>query len=221
MPNVQNVPLFKEKNEYRISAGAQNSEDITSLEIQAAYSVSNHIALTANYMSAEGKDNSATKYGKGNYIDAAIGYYKPFRKYGVFELYGGFGNSSQHHQYETYGSSDLSFMKLFLQPSIGYTYKTFDIALSTRISNISFYQVENKSVQAFYLYDLNMVDKNRDSYLLEPAITIRFGWKYVKLQTQFQILKNLSHDNMPFQEPIFAGGLYIAIAKRYKPITPR
>lgn len=51
-------------------------------------------------MSAKGGDVSDDNedWGKGNYLEAALGYYKPIGKCSVFEIYGGGGGGNQHHQ---------------------------------------------------------------------------------------------------------------------------
>jgi hypothetical protein len=68
--------------------------------VQAAYSVAGNIGVMTNFMSAKGgyisDDNE--DWGKGNYLGAAIGYYKLIEKYCVFEIYGGVGGCSHHHQ---------------------------------------------------------------------------------------------------------------------------
>ena len=54
VPNSQNVPLFREKNEYRFSGTLAGVEESSSKELQAAYSVTDHIGVMANFMSAKG-----------------------------------------------------------------------------------------------------------------------------------------------------------------------
>ena len=175
--NVQNVPLFREKNEYRISGIYAVGDETTCAEVQAAYSVTGKIGIMADFMTAKGGKVSDNNWGKGNYFDGAIGYYKPLGKSGVFEIYGGLGGSTQHHEYtilnfnggtiyNSYGGkSDLSFLKAFVQPSIGLTYKSFDIAVSTRISRISFTNIDNSISGNPDLY-------NRLNALLDKSIGI-------------------------------------------------
>lgn len=222
MPTSQNVPLFKEKNEYRLSLSSNGSTEIKSTEVQTAYSVTKNIALMSNFMLAKGGTLSQNNWGKGHYIDGAIGYYNPLNKFAVFEIYGGFGTSKQHHQYEsTYygygGSSDLSFTKIFVQPSIGFTYNAFDIALSSRLCNVSFQHINNfiDSRNSEYNY-LDSISQNRRSFVSETALTMRTGWKYVKLQMQFGFLRNLTNSNLRFMKSYVSVGLYLNISKRFK-----
>jgi hypothetical protein len=183
----------------------------------------------ADFMSAKGGDISDNEnWGKGNYFDAAIGYFKPVGKYGVFEIYGGIGGSNQHHHYMkpfytngTFsssfgGTSDLSFTKIFVQPSFGFTFNGFDIAASTRICTLSFNSVDNQISGNVNEYNsLNSISDGSHLFL-EPAITIRGGWKYVKLQLQASTASYANNPDLHFESYHLSIGLYIAIAGRYK-----
>ena len=221
--NVQNVPLFREKNEFRFSGTAGNGDESNYIELQSAYSISDKIGIMANFMSASGGAVSDNSYGKGNYLDGAIGYYKPIGKSGVFEIYGGLGGSRQHHQYEKNSTADLSFTKLFVQPSFGLTFKPFDIAFSTRICRLAFNSTDNNS----YLYNPNNLSSdrrnelntvvNKNHFFLEPALTIRAGWKNVKLQFQAEYANVSGREDLNFVEKQHISlGLIFAIADRYK-----
>ncbi len=223
IPNAQNVPLFREKNEFQGTLMVGGGNDISTAEVQAAYSITDNLALMTNFMSAKGGEKSNDEWGKGSYIDGAIGYYKPFNEVLVAEVYAGLGTCTQHHVYSTdnykNGTADLSFMKYFLQPSIGATFKAFDIAVSTRLSRLSFYDIENNiTMDNQALYYVDTIAQNKTSYLFEPALTIRGGWKYVKLQLQFSSSKNLTHPNLRFEDSNVSLGLHFTIAKRYKEI---
>ena len=67
--NVQNVPLFREKNEYRISGIYAVGDETTCAEVQAAYSVTGKIGIMADFMTAKGGNVSDNNWGKGNYFD--------------------------------------------------------------------------------------------------------------------------------------------------------
>ena len=227
LPNVQNVPLFREKNEYRLLVAEEGSGEITATEVQAAYSVSSHWAVTADFLHATGGQDTSKNKAHGNYLEGAAGYYIPSEKYGIFELYGGFGAATQHHQYgkadsvttynKTYeNTADLFCTKYFLQASYGVSYHVFDIAFSARICRLEFSRINNQISPGRGEYDnLDQIAQNKTSYLLEPAITIRLGWKYVKGQLQVGFSDNLSHPQLAFEHANISLGLYIAIAKRY------
>ena len=227
--NVQNIPLFREKNEYHLSGSYGGGPYSNCIEVQASYSLPFNIGLMANYMHGRGGDVSDNDYGKGNYIEGAIGYYKPFEKFnGVFETYGGIGLGKQYHEYssrhfdqwEYYysydGSSDISFSKLFIQPSYGLTFDKFDVALSTRLCRLSFTDINNQITDPVEVNKVNSLSDN-SHYFIEPALTLRGGWTYLKFQFQVAYTGYLGHPEYYFFEDVhFGAGLYFTIAKRFK-----
>lgn len=236
--NVQNVPLFREKNEFRIAGTVGLGEGPVSTEVQSAYSVTNNFAVMINFMSAKDLDNSKDSWGKGNYLDGAIGYYKPLGKSRVFEIYGGVGGSKQHHQYRnmifdplpptTYnydgGTSDLSFTKIFIQPSMGLTFNGFDVAFSTRFCRLSFNKIDNridKLLNEDEFKYLNTIAQNRKFLFFEPALTIRGGWENLKVQLQGATASYLNNHKWYFDEFHISIGLYVAIAERYLKNIPK
>jgi hypothetical protein len=106
--------------------------------------------------------------------------------------------------------------KIFVQPSFGFTFNAIDIAASTRICVLTFKSVVNQIYGN--VDESNILNNISDgSHLfLEPAITIRGGWKYVKLQLQASTASYLNNPDLHFEAYHLSIGLHIAIAKRYK-----
>jgi hypothetical protein len=223
LPSNHNVPLFTEKNEFHGSISIGGGAFTSGTDVQAALALTDHLAIMTNYISSKYPSDPYDKnLAKGRYFEGAAGYFKPFNKFWVFEVYGGFGSSSQHHEYyawpnNTYrGQSDLTFVKSFLQPSLGLTFNAFDIALSSSFSRLNFnkinYSVDQNSI---YYDELEMIAKNRKSFLFEPAITLRGGWKFVKMQFQYLLPVNLTNDDLNFEPIKFGFGIYISLSKKY------
>lgn len=230
--NVQNVPMFKGKNEYRLHGSFGLGSETICFEGQGAYSVTNNFGIMTNFMSAKGIENSAESWARGYYLDAAIGYYRPLRKSGVFEIYGGAGGSRQHHQYmsENYdpsnplnnnpyaGTSAESFIKIFIQPSIGITFNWFDLAFSTRFNRLSFNDIENQidiTSNKSEFEKLSSTAQTKIFWFFEPALTIRGGWKYLKVQLQGSTGSYLNNEHYQFDQFHVSVGINIAIAKRF------
>lgn len=139
------------------------------------------------------------------------------------EVYGGLGSGSQHHEYYAWpnytykGNADMTFLKLFLQPSLGVTFNSFDIALSSGFSRLNFTKINNSVDQnSSYYSDLDMITRNRKSFLFEPAITLRGGWKFVKMQFQYLHSFNLTNEEMMFEHAKVSLGIYISLSKKNK-----
>lgn len=215
---AKNVPLFKEKNEYRATVAIGGGDEASTTDLQAAYSITNNFAVMANYMSANGGNKSGDEWGSGKYFDAAVGYFKCLSNDFVFGIYGGIGSSNQHHRYSSNTSTaDLSFSKLFIQPTIGLTYNRFDYAFTPAFGMVSFNKINNQINFTNSEYDaVNLIALNRNSLLFEPTFTIRAGWKYVKLQLQSTGTMNLTHSNLAFEDSKVSIGLTFAFAERFK-----
>jgi hypothetical protein len=224
LPSNHNVPLLKEKNEFHGSISIGGSPVMSGSDVQAALALTDHLAIMTNYMSSKYPDDLDDKnQANGKYLEGAAGYFNLFNRFYVFEVYGGFGSCFQHHEYydalhnNTYlGKSDLTFVKSFLQPSIGVTFNAFDIALTSGFSRINFNKLKYSVDQNSRYYDeLDMISKNRTSFLFEPGITIRGGWKIVKIQFQYLRSINLSTDALNFEPIKYSLGIYISLSKNY------
>jgi hypothetical protein len=199
--NVQNVPMFKEKDELHLSGFMGGGDETTCYEAQAAYAATDHLGLMANFMTAKGGNVPSHNYGKGTFLEGALGYFKPAGKFGVFEIYGGVGGSRQHHEFynsyygESHGYADISYMRFFVQPSFGITTKLIDFGLSGRFCNMIYTRVDNlvhgDDYASSKLRDLQqMVPFN-----FEPAATLRIGWKNLKAQAQLEYAGLMNNNN--------------------------
>ncbi len=239
--NVQQVPLFKEKKEVRLSGSIGGGNVLKTTGAQAAYSITNHLAVSTNMMFSKMTGGNTPDWSKGEYYDGAAGYFKDFKKYGVFELYAGVGSSSQHHVYneeellgftpfflipitrlEYRGTADVSYLKYFAQANYGLSYNSYDVALSTKISDLYFNKVNNHIVDTLYAHsEIERMKGSRHSIVIEPAITIRGGWKYVKAQLQFAYTGMINNSSFRFDSYNLSLGINIAIAKRYWYTPPK
>jgi hypothetical protein len=223
---VQNVPLLREKDEFHLSGFIGGWDESSCIELQSAYSVTDKVGIMADFMTAWGGDVSENDYGKGSYFDGAVGYFKSIKESGVFEIYGGLGISSQHHEYsklhydsgsgnlyrENHGNSRLSFLNLFIQPSIGFKFSIFEAAVSTRICRVSYPKIENYITGNDQLRNELYEIGNKTHYFIEPAFTIRGGWKNFKVQAQIAYTGYMNKPKLYFyEEAHLSGGLYFNI----------
>jgi len=213
--NTKNVPMLREKNEARVTLSFGEGNESSSIDFQGAYAISDKIGILANFMTANGGTESgqSQNWAKGTCFEGAGGYFKPINTFGIFEVYGGLGTSSQHHQYST-GTADLRFTKVFVQPSFGFTAKWAEAAFSLPVSRVSFNEI-NDYTHSVDETGLERLALNHTSYIVEPAFTIRGGWKYLKLQFQYVHVLNLTNQSLPFERDKVSLGLYISVARRY------
>jgi hypothetical protein len=229
--NMQNVPLFKEKDEFHLSGAYAFGNESQCVEVQTAYSFTSNIGFMVDFMHASGGNPPTEDYGKGYYLDGAIGYFKPLGKNWVFEIYGGLGASNQHQVYTSQkwndlagkyytvdeGTADLTFIKPFLQPSIGFTSGIFDIAVSTRFGNVKYSSINNNVFGN--LTDYNEIDNisGTNHLFLEPALSLRAGWENIKLLGQVSYSYDANNPNLEIGEDWhFCLGISYVIANRFK-----
>jgi hypothetical protein len=209
VPNVQNVPLFHEASEVRLTGSVGGGEESSCAEFQGAVSFSDHFAMVGNFMHAENSENKAAQ---GNLVELGGGYFKPVTEHFVFELYSGAGYSDQIHHYDEKSWSTLNFTRFFAQPSIGFSHNAVDLIFSARIQSAIFSNIHDNT-------DMNEgVGSLKESPVLnsiEPAFTMRFGWKYVKAQFQYLCVIPDGHRSI-IELTHLSFGLQVAIAQRFR-----
>lgn len=222
-----NVPLFTEKNEFSGSISMGMGDYYSSTEVQAAYALTDHIAVMSDFIITNGGYETNQNYDKLKYFDGAVGYFKPFDKFLVFEIFGGFGTCSQEHIYYSYnwlgsvtfpeGKANISYTKSFLQPSIGMTFKAFEVAFSTSLSSQTF-NIESNSVSNTTAYndEIRLISENNHVFLFEPALTCRAGWENVKFQFQYIYTANLTAPDLNLGKSKVNLGIFFTIAKKTK-----
>lgn len=221
-PNAANIPLFKEKNTFKGKAGF-SSDNYTGADIQMAYSASKNIGIMVNSFFVGEKEkvqdnvNASTSHaesGKGSYVEAGAGYYKPLglQKIWIFETYVGGGIGGQNHIYANSESANLQFSKFFIQPSIGYSAKSghVEVGLSSRFSALNL-KVKNSNLS----FDANPAEKENlddivahsSSFLWEPSLIVGAGWQNFKFFLQSSPSFNLNNSYLPMDNGNFSVGI--------------
>jgi len=201
-PNAHNVPLFKKKNDLRLSAHYSIGEDVKAIELQTAYAFDSSFAIQLNGMRTIDNEKAY-----GSYIDVALGHYKNLPNNWVFEVYLGFGSGRVNWQYgDSYSnnigqnnpSSEVKFNKLFLQPSIGYSTLNFTVAFSYRIGVLSYTSVRVRNAPPSNSYDLQVL--NNSHLMSEPALTLRLGEEQIKIQAQLGYSNDLQNESFKYNQ---------------------
>lgn len=173
--------------------------------------------------------------GSGYAFDLGAGYFNTFDsffpkakhpeliRHALVELYGGLGQSGQRHTYHDSiytGTSDLQACLLYLQPALGIKTKWFQVAGSLRFNNYFFTTVATE-VPGNYpdseyvtteLRHINFIRANRWQPFIEPAITVRIGYKFVMLHIQYCVTHSLRHmEESSYEYDKISIGLHIMI----------
>lgn len=206
IPNRHNVPLMQEKKDASISISTTN--------LQGAYAVTDNIAVMGNvYFRENSWENNPDSNTTLNYDyqanrllgELGVGYYKPLGENAVFELYGGGGlgnigfelkdsNPIYDREYKA------NIQKLFIQPDIGFKSQYFDFVFSTRFSLVNFHDVDTTNYSISSLDSDNLYNLDKQPFLfLEPALTLRFGYKFIKAYTQGIVATKLNPEQINYR----------------------
>lgn len=219
VPALVNTPMFEEKNETCINA----SVGTNGYNFQGAYSFSNNWAIIANarYRKAYSNGYHGKCWSNSHLGELGFGYFKNWGDL-KFELFNGLGfdynpilmKINSWESYTIYRKTNY-----FIQPSIGAVTQNFEVAFSTKLNSI------------LYGYSNLRYEKNFFPFLstIEPAITLRAGYKHVKFFYQiglaipyfnpgsFLIPEDVTYFNFyTAQYLTMSLGANIKIAQRYK-----
>jgi len=195
-PNTQNVPLLRGKGDHSVSVTGNDTRG----ELQAAYAVGNRLALGVTGGRFRQKDNASGDGGSGTFGEVAVGYFQNISEHVVFETYGlvGVGSVENHFPSSvaanpgTDGKIASDLMRFGVQPALGYRGRLFEAAISTRVASLNYSNasgglVFDRQAQVGYLASNNRL------WLVEPALTLRGGARFLKLQLQIGRSVNLTN----------------------------
>ncbi len=218
-PNAVNVPMLQEKREAKIYVGNNN--------LQVAYAVTNHVGLMLNGYYEAGKvnhDNGDYIKTKGYLGEIGAGYFMPFQNKALFEVYAGGGMGQVSISERATGSDGIAMnkyfdgnaYKMFIQPTYGYVGKFFEVGLTPRFTFVKYSNLNIRNYTQSEQQDYTYYQLNQPTWVFfEPALTLRGGYKWVKLQFQVGRSIKLNSDKLNYDGNLINGGVVIDIAKWY------
>lgn len=224
VPNMQNVPLMREKGEIRATVGPSN--------VQGAYAVTENLGTMVNAQFRSTKFTVAsgsyeTKYETKRWLaEAGGGYFMPLGEKGVFEVYGGGGYGGvtfnrmpqdSSGQYTVSDKYNANMIKTFIQPAIGLTAENVDFSFSLRYTGIKFNSIDTIGYTQFDLVDEEIAGIEKPFYsFVEPAVTVRIGFEYVKFHTQLIYSHKVNVEQLNRSPLSLNFGVHLTIAPRNK-----
>ena len=218
VPNAVNAPLLKEKGELKASIGFNN--------FQAAFGLTDHVGVIGNAywnnFKVDATSNGITSetVNKGNLYEVGIGYFFNISDNVVFETYAGgglgkidFSNDNSRKYY------DVNATKFFIQPALGYVGKYFDLGFTPRFSAVKYNDLNTSGYTQSEL-DTEFLNKSavedKTWMFIEPAITARFGYKFIKLQAQLGFASKLTDGDLKYESKFSSLGISVNLAKWYR-----
>ncbi len=174
LPATRNAPLFTEGGEAQLSGYLSAA----GVEGQAAYALTDNIAVTGSYAYANQKktSNGVEYTRKNSYAELGLGIYNTTRstRWEILAGYG-FGESTSSDVYyffapvfgqgtETVATGKLQ--RIFIQPSIGTNNRGTNFAFTPKVSWVDFSQFTSQGV--------TVKPNEGASIFLEPAVSMKF-----------------------------------------------
>lgn len=203
-------PYFTEKGDSKLSAyiSGSSGSKVPGADLQAAYAITDHVALTGAYFSRKERDkyfndwnnsvnhwdDSVFNHYKRRMGEVGIGYFTTVnsRRNATFNIYGGFGwgkfllneNGGNSQLGEYTRRHETNVRKWYLQPSMHFMPgKVFRVGLVTRFSFVNYDHVNtNFSVDELNERTLNQFP-DKTYLFIEPSVNFQFALppQWVKL----------------------------------------
>lgn len=223
-PSTHQVPMLKEAGEVAASGGrSEAGEKLNATEIQGSVAITKHLAVMGGYYDFKSTENTLGR-GGGEITELAIGYYgyredktgpsrildnwEPGYSYDVFLGYG-WGNGFLEIYDRPYSTNTRStwfdLERFFVQGSFGVNSSFTDLAISSRFTFLRYPDVVN-----LFPHDGYDLRKNAEHYLWEPALTLRGGYRFIKLQAQVGFAVPLGSKDFPTS---YAQGSFSVVLK--------
>jgi hypothetical protein len=215
-PSVPNQPIFKEEGDskfagyYSIPTHNTSPSEGYGCDVQAAYAVTDHWAVTANFFKRKEKDEYLIDDGSSNpYFESSVvrytrnllelggGYYTPLDRFDrfFFNFYTGFGFGKFSFDDRGVDKDRLFYtrnhkanvFKWYLQPGFSLTtYRYFTLSMLARFSFVRYSNVttnyNNEELEYFFLKGV----RNKTLSFFEPTFQMHFaipGWEWLKLES--------------------------------------
>ncbi len=201
IPNVVNTPMLSNQGELQ---GAIYT-GVSGFDPQFAYAITDHLGVMLNGSFSNKTNDSLNNFHKHQFVETGVGYYTKIGESGRFETFGGLGVAKLKSDYSNnlwISYTDLYSYRAFIQPSIGAATDFFDGSFSIRFVMLSIFQN----------------NLNYNAYFIEPVITAKVGYKYVKavFQLGFSFPVNSNELIFSYQPLLFSIGIQAKINTRPK-----
>jgi hypothetical protein len=218
-PNLANVPLLRQRGELRASA------DVHDLEL--AYAITEHVGVQANgYHRQDDNDpkpDEERQHGRGDFAELGIGWMtRVHHDWLQLEVYAGFGTGKVTQDITPAGGTtrhfDARLDRAFVMPTLGVTRTYFDVAVSARVAGVHYRDLEDRGYTSReQLAGDGFADLDQRTWLfLEPCVTVRAGYKWIKLQLQAGRSFKLSSADLAHDPGMLSFGVNVDLFRAFE-----
>ncbi|MBK8701754.1 MAG: hypothetical protein IPN29_20215 [Saprospiraceae bacterium] len=204
VPASHQVPGFTKAKQYHMEASASQTPSSSGFEGRFAIAPYRRMAVLGSISRFQGKayaypNQTLIGSGDGSLAELGLGFFKPGKnKTWVLENYTFLGTGNVSYRKlggfpfndDQYLSASLT--RLSNQTSLSYLHDLFEVAFSGRLIYLNYYHIKGN-------LDLNELNNNLylsrypHQLLFEPGLSLRLGYKNVKLSANIIHAINLSH----------------------------
>jgi hypothetical protein len=221
-PNIVSTPLLRQRGEVRATVDARN--------LQLAVAATDHVGLLLNgYHRDERNDpdpGDEEQHGRGDFAELGVGGFTGIaRPYAWLPLqvegYAGVGVGTVEHDLTPADGPTRHFetqaTRFFVQPTLGTTTRFYDVAATLRVVGVRYHDRTTSNYSAEQLDSDGFADLDRQTWLfLEPCVTVRVGYKWVKLQLQVGKSILLSSADLPHDSGMVTLGLNVDLFRAFE-----
>ena len=193
IPNTSNVPTLLKQGDSEISISTGSN----GWDAQMATAVTNNLGVMVNGSFADNTNRNRKSYHKHHFTEVGLGYTYLLNKENIegnnmkyfISVFagGGAGKSKGLVEFTEFFGNDTivnslegDYTRFFFQPYIGMSNNRMSLFFSTRVSRVSFSEIN---------YDLDWASTYNqkgpgDNIFYEPTVTFKIGGKYFKFFTQ-------------------------------------
>jgi len=180
-------------------------------QVHAASAFDSNLAVYGTLYTARGgyKSDDPSNSGKGSQYELAFGYFNTIRKHTSYELIGGLSYGQVLNSFNTIYQVRNNFIKPFIQGNYGYRSPFFDAVFNIRIGFLHLGGIKETTVDPFFIpfSEVEYIKRVQNSFLLEPGITLRFGYEPFKVQFHYGMSFNSNGYDYPQEGSIVSLGI--------------
>jgi hypothetical protein len=204
IPNVVNTPLLTGKNDLNLAVYTSTA----GFDAQSSFAVTDQIGIMANGSWADRTSDSSNNFHKHAFFEGGLGYYSRFGNSGVADVYAGYGYGWVESNYDVgfytdYANATIS--RIFIQPGVGAVTDIFDGSFSSRLVMVT----------------ISQGNVSETGYFIEPVLTGKVGYKYVKFVAQMGMSIPFDKDQFDFEyQPFMISlGMQVNLGTIFKSIN--
>ncbi len=220
MPQIPNIPLLRAQTDATISLAAGEGR----AEVQVSYAFTNELGVLFGGAFYRPEDDEDGDGGTGNFAEGGVGYFASIGSPWTFEAYGllGVGDLENHFPSTvssnpgTTGTIESGVLRVGVQSAFSIRLRYVEAAFSVRVMSLNYRNVSGSLIFAGE-DQVSLLRQNSSYVLLEPALTLRAGAEFLKMQLQTGLSANLTDSDFDQDTGHLTVGIVYYPSRHFRP----